>query len=89
MITTLENNIIEDEFLNISPNIRQKVEKIAKEIKSCHAQKYERVFKIIELVCRNRRFGKTKRKRHSSERKKDWLERKRQVILSAKANCPD
>ena len=30
-----------------------------------------------------------KRKRHNRERKKDWLERKRQVILTAKANCPD
>ena len=81
MITTLENNITDDEFLNISRNIRQKVEKIAKEIKNSHARKYERVFKIIELVCRNRRFGKTKRKRHTRERKKDWLERKMQVIL--------
>ena len=73
MITTLKNNIADDEFLNISRNIKQKVEEIAKEIKSRLAQKYERNIKIIELECRNRRFRKTKRKRHNRERKKDWL----------------
>ena len=67
MIRTLKNNIAEDEFLNISRNIKQKIEKLAKEIKkieklakeikSRHAQKYERDnIKIIESACRNRRF---------------------------------
>ena len=54
MIKILKNNIADDEFLNISRNIKQKVNKIAKEIESCHARKYERDIKIIELACRNR-----------------------------------
>ena len=78
MIRTLKNNIAEDEFLNIAHNIKQKIEKLAKEIKSRHAQKYERDnIKIIESACRNRRFRLTKRKRHNRQRKKDWLERKK------------
>ena len=57
MIRTLKNNIAEDEFLNIAHNIKQKIEKLAKEIKSRQAQKYERDnIKIIESACRNRRF---------------------------------
>ena len=57
VIRTLKNNIAEDEFLNIAHNIKQKIEKLAKEIKSRHAQKYERDnIKIIESACRNRRF---------------------------------
>ena len=36
-------------------------------------------------------FRKTKRKKHNKERKEDWLEKpkKKQVILTGKANCPD
>ena len=81
VISTLKNNIPDDKFLNISRNIKQKVEKLTREIKSHHAQKYERDnIKIIESACRNRRFTKTKRKRHNRERKKVCLERKKQVI---------
>ena len=38
VIRILKNNIADDEFLNISRNIKQKVEKLAREIKSWHAQ---------------------------------------------------
>ena len=57
-IRTLKNNIADNEFLNISRNIKQKVEKLAREIKSCHAQKYKQdKIKIIESACRNKRFS--------------------------------
>ena len=77
VIRTLKNNIAEDEFLTISRNIKQKVQKSPKEIKSRHARKHGRDnIKFIESACRNRRFRKTKRMRHNRERKTDWLERK-------------
>ena len=34
-------------------------------------------------------FRKTKRKKHNKERKEDWLEKIKQVILTGKTNCPD
>ena len=70
VIRILKNNIADDEFLNISRNVKQKVEKLNREIKSRHEQKYERDnIKIVESASRNRRFRKTKRKRHNRDRK--------------------
>ena len=86
VIRTLKNNIAEDEFFNISRNIKQKVEKLTKEIKSCHARKYERDnIKIIESACRNRRFRKTKRKRHNRERKKRLARKKKASYINSKS----
>ena len=70
VIRILKNNIADDEFLNISRKVKQKVEKLNREIKSRHEQKYERDnIKIVESASRNRRFRKTKRKRHNRDRK--------------------
>ena len=90
VVRTLKNNIADGKFLNISRNIKQKVEKPTREIKSLYARKYKRHnIKIIESACRNRRLRRTQRKRHNREQKKEWLERKKQVTLTAKANCAD
>ena len=70
VIRILKNNTADDEFLNISRKVKQKVEKLNREIKSRHEQKYERDnIKIVESASRNRRFRKTKRKRHNRDRK--------------------
>ena len=40
----------------------------------------------MESKCENRRFRKSKRKRNEREEKKDWLERRRVTISTAKLN---
>ena len=50
---------------------------------------HKHYIRTLESKCENRRFRKSKRKRHDRERKKDWLERRRVIISTAKLNVPD
>ena len=86
----VKENTSSVEFGSILKYVEPKFQKLSNDIKSRHLRKYERDrIKIIESACRNRRFRKRKRKRLNKERKKNWLEKKRQITASAKANCPN
>ena len=84
----MKENTSSGEFDSILKYVKPKFQKVSNDIR--HLRKYERDrIKIIECACKNRRFRKRKRKRHNRERKKNWLENKRQITISVKANCPD
>ena len=60
------------------------------EIKKRHLRKYERDYlRTLESKCKNRRFRESKTKRHDRETKKDWLQRRKVIISTAKLKGPD
>ena len=64
--------------------------KLSHEIKKCHQRKYERDhIRTLESKCKNRRFRKSKRIWHNRDREKDWFEKRRVTISTAKLNDPD
>ena len=72
-----ENSTVE-EFNLISQFVANKLNKQSHEIKKRHQRKYDRDhIRTLKSKCKNRRFRKSKRKRHDRDRKKDWLERRR------------
>ena len=78
------------EFDNILKYVESKAQKLSADIKSHHLRKYQRNrIKRIKSACRNKKFRKRRRKRHNRKREENWLDKKRQVTLSAKTNCPD
>ena len=72
-----ENSTVE-EFNLISQFVANKLNKQSHEIKKRHQRKYDRDnIRTLKSKCKNRRFRKSKRKRHDRDRKIDWLERRR------------
>ena len=59
-------------------------------MKNRQQRKYDRDhIRILKSICRNRRFRKSKSKIERQREKRDWLERKRVTISTAKLNGPD
>ena len=83
LLKTVKENSTVEEFNLISHFVANKI-KLSHEIKIRHQRKYERDHtRTLESKCR-----KSKRKTHNRERKKDWLERRRVTISTAKLNSP-
>ena len=77
LVKTVKENCTVEEFNLISHFVTNKI-KLSHEIKKRHQRKYERDHtRTLESKCRK------------SKRKKDWLERRRVTISTAKLNSPD
>ena len=90
LVRSLKENSTADEFNLISHFVANRINKLSHETKKRHQRKYERDhIRTLESKCKNRRFRISKRKKHDRGRKKDWLERRRVTISTAKLNGPD
>ena len=90
LVRPVKENSTVKEFNLISHFVANKMNKLSHEIKKCHQRKYDRDhIGTLKSKCKSSRFEKSKRKRHDRERKKDWLERRRVTISTAKLNGPD
>ena len=90
LVRTVKEKSNVEEFNLISHFVANKINKLSHEIEKRHQSKYKRDhIRTLESKCKNRRFRKFKRKRHDREREKDWSERRRVSISTAKLNGTD
>ena len=85
----MKENNSSDDFDSTLKYVEPKVQKLSNYIENCHLRKYERDrFKIIESIWMQK-YEIQKNKLKKTKIKKNWLEKKRQITILAKANCPN